>query len=195
MKKLFTLSIIMAVCIFTSTAIYGQDAKVLKAQKASAKTFISATTKVISQANTAKIKIKRAEGVGGQNIAKAYDHQKHAIELFAAGTFEKAIYHSLKARKYAAISLKEDGVDYVEAADAEVVFKDFRDPEEKDKDKKKANSVFFKSMKEVFKFKFKLKDENAAFIGEAESLLDADIEKTADDKGVTPALIKEMVVK
>lgn len=196
-KNLVTL-VFMSLIILISSAVHAQDAKVLAKQKNAAKAFLNATPAIIKKAVTQKKSNKKSiENIGVQ-IAKAFDHQKHAVELYNAEKYEKAILHSLKARKYAALSIKENKGDFEETANPETVFKDFKDrnlkikDEEKDKTKERMKEIdkYYKNMKDAFKYK---KD---ASIGAFESELDSGIEQTEDDekidlKQLTP--IKDVV--
>ncbi len=179
MRKIVFTLVVLSICILANSTAFAQDKnadKALKAQKDAAKKFINATPAVIKLAITQKKKSKKEDGE--PLIAKAFDHQKKAVELYNAGTYEKALYHSLKARKYAAISIKQDKGTYEEKADSEVVFKDFKDV------KAKENKAFYKSMKKVFDSK------KETTIGDAESELESGVEVTEDDSKVD---VKQLV--
>ncbi len=177
MKKNVITSIVLSILILATTVLFGQDKKIEKAQKTATKNYVNGTVAFIKEAVTLKKESKR-EG-GEPFIAKAFDHFKHAAELYNSGVFEKAIYHALKARKYLAQSMKLDKGKYVEDTDFTELFTNFKDP------KDKANKDFYKTNKAMFK------NSKDASIGEFESLLDGDIEVTTEDANVDlKALLK-----
>jgi len=174
MNKNVIFLVALSVCIFATNADVFSQQKI-KAQKSAAKNYINATVDYIKQAIAVKKKAHREDGE--PYIAKAFDHQKHAIELYNAGSFEKAIYHSFKARKFTMLSMKIDKGKFEDRSEAEIVFKDFKDP------KNIENKAFYKSMKKAF---INAKD---ASIGDAEADLDSGIEVTEDDAKVDIRLL------
>lgn len=170
MKKNVIISVVLSILILATSAVFGQDKKVEKAKKTVTKTYVNGTVAFIKEAVSLKKESKREDGE--PFIAKASDHYKHATELYNNGDLEKAIYHTLKARKYLALSMKLDKGKYVEDTDFTELFQNFKDP------KDKANKDFYKTNKMMFK------NTKDASVGEFESELDADIEVTEDDSNV-----------
>ena len=183
MRKNVVVLFLMSLCILVGTAVNAQDAKLIAKQKNAAKSFINTTPAIIKKAVAQKKSNKKANDKNGPLIAKAFDHQKHAVDLYNSEKYEKAIYHALKARKYAAWSIKENKGDFEETANPEMIFKDFKDrnlkikDEDKDQTKERMKELdkFYKNMKDVFKHK---KD---ASIGVFETELDSGVEVTEDD--------------
>lgn len=170
MKKNVIISVVLSIFILATSVVFGQDKKVDKAKKTVAKTYVNGTVAFIKEAIALKKESKRESGE--PFIAKAADHYKHAVELYNNNDLEKAIYHSLKARKYIAQSMKLDKGKYVEDTDFTELFLNFKDP------KDKANKDFYKNNKIMFK------NTKDASIGEFENELDAEVELTAEDANV-----------
>lgn len=170
MKKNVITSIVLSMLILSTPVVFGQDKKVEKAKKTVTKTYVNGTVAFIKEAVSLKKESKREDGEAF--IAKAFDHHKHAIELYNNGDLEKAIYHNLKARKYLAQSMKLDKGKYVEDTDFTELFLNFKDPKEKE------NKDFYKTNKAMFK------NTKDASIGEFENELDGDTEVTEDDTKV-----------
>jgi hypothetical protein len=170
MKTNVIISTVLSIFILATSVAFGQDKKVEKAQKTAVKTFINGTPAFIKEAVALKKESKREDGE--PYIAKASDHYKHAVELYKAENLEKAIYHTLKARKYLAQSMKLDKGKYVEDTDVNTLFQNFKDPKDKE------NKDFYKNIKIVFK------NTKDAALGEFESELDGDLEVTEDDSKV-----------
>lgn len=170
MKKNVIISVVLSILVLVTSVVFGQDKKVEKAQKTAVKSFINGTPAFIKEAISLKKESGRSDGEAF--IAKASDHYKHAVELYNNGTLEKAIYHTLKARKYLAQSMKLDKGKYVEDTDFTELFQNFKDP------KDKANKDFYKTNKMMFK---NTKDTS---VGEFENELDGEVEVTEDDANV-----------
>lgn len=171
MRKNIIILALISVCLFMATALDAQD---VKKQKNAAKSFLNATPSIIKNAIAQKKKSKIDDEGSGPLIAKAFDHHKHAVDLYNAVKYEKAIYHALKARKYAILSIKERKGDYNETADPEIIFKDFKDPKDKE------NKAYYKNLKKV------LKNVKDVALGDLEGELDSGIEVTEDDAKVDP---------
>lgn len=170
MKKNVIISVVLSIFILATSVVFGQDKKVDKAKKTVTKTYVNGTIAFIKEAVALKKESKREDGE--PFIAKASDHFKHAVELYSNNDLEKAIYHSLKARKYLAQSMKLDKGKYVEDTDFTELFLNFKDP------KDKANKDFYKNNKIMFK------NTKDASIGEFDNELDADVEVTTEDANV-----------
>lgn len=170
MKKNVIISVVLSILILATSTVFGQDKKVEKAKKTVTKTYINGTNAFIKEAVSLKKESKREDGE--PFIAKAFDHHKHAIELYNNGDLEKAIYHTLKARKYLAQSMKLDKGKYVEDTDFTELFQNFKDSKDKE------NKEFYKTNKAMFK---NTKDTS---VGEFENELDGDIEVTENDANV-----------
>lgn len=170
MKKNVIISVVLSIFILATSVAFGQDKKVEKEQKTAAKNYVNGTSAFIKEAIKLKKESKREDG--DPYIAKASDHYKHAVELYNNGELEKAIYHSLKARKYLAQSMKLDKGKYIEDTDFTELFQSFKDPKDKE------NKDFYKTNKAMFK------NTKDASVGEFENELDADIEVTEDDSKV-----------
>lgn len=177
MKSKILLLLISAVCVITAPAYSQANNAKEKLQKNSAKTFVNQSKVTISAAIAQQKKVKNEESLE-MFIARAYDHQKHAIELYNQGNYQKALIHSLKARKIAIASLAENRGEIKDELDAKVFYKDFKNPEDKE------NKDFFKNIAKAMKNK---RDPN---IGELESELDPNIEVTDSDGKVD---IKQLV--
>ena len=138
MKKTFFtfFTVILSLLIVSSGNVFAQDKNKELRQKNAAKSFIIGTVTVIKAANTAKknlmLKKKKDEDEGEAYIGKSIDYQKKAVELYKQNKFEKAIYHSMKARKLSWFAVKEfRGQENEEQWSVkETLFKDF-DKEEK----------------------------------------------------------------
>jgi len=76
-----------------------------KQQKNAAKMFINNTIPAIKEADRA-FKAKKKDT--GGCLAKAYDNELFAMELYKAGNYEKALLHAAKARKFCFIVIKEN---------------------------------------------------------------------------------------
>jgi hypothetical protein len=177
MKKIvFNLFVlIMSFLIAGSADVFAQDKKLEQKQKNAAKSFINQTTGIIKAANNAKKANPKAkkkkkgedEEQGEAWIGKAIDHQKKAVELYNQGTaIEKAIYHSMKARKLAFIAIKEYKGEMQEQweVNPEVLFKEF----DKDKD-------FYKKVRKT------MKDLKKPEIGDMEGELESGVEVSTAD--------------
>lgn len=143
MKTTVITSLLLSLVILTSSIAFGQDKKVEKEQKTASKNYVNGTSAFIKEA--VKLKKESERGDGEPYIAKAFDHFKHATEVYNNGDLEKAIYHAMKARKYLAQSMKLDKGKYVEDTDFTELFQSFKDPKDKE------NKEFYKTNKAMFK--------------------------------------------
>jgi len=174
MRRNLVILFLLSIFISMGAAVNAQD---VKKQKNAAKNFINTTPSVIKNAIAQKKKNKKTDERDGPLIAKAFDQYKHAVELYNAEKYEKAMYHSLKARKYAFLSIKENKGEVPDVNDPEIIFKDFKDPKDKE------NKAYYKNLKKVIK---NVKDVT---LGDMEGELDSGIEVTEDDTKVDPKLL------
>lgn len=182
MKKLRTVLMLFAIVVLACSVVNAQVDKETKAKKEAAKKFINSTPSVLKLAVTQRKANKKIKAKDDSTfIAKAYDHQKHAMELYAAGTYEKAMYHSLKARKLAVMAVKQNKGRFIDQSEPELIFKAFKNPTDK------ANKEFYSAMFKVFK------DSGSADIGQWESELDPNVELTEGDSKITAELLKKML--
>lgn len=99
--------IIFLSLILTSSFCFSQSSELEKKQIIVAKSFIKGTYNVVKAAGTAKKANKKKPKSEEPFLGLAYDYQKKAVELYNDKMLESAINHSLKARKLAMMSIKQ----------------------------------------------------------------------------------------
>jgi hypothetical protein len=92
------------ICLTSTTACYVQANP--SEDKADCKSMIIKTNRVIGHAH---MSVKRG-GIYTGDLSKAVRHERAAILLYKEGNFQKALFHSGRARKYAMEVIKTNKV-------------------------------------------------------------------------------------